>query len=109
MPPSQPEASSADTSAAGTRNTIAGTTYSATEARPKTAVAGAEPRSPTDPRISSAIANQLSVALDATRDRARGSVVSRSGLSGVGVISPRRAAPHLQALSRGIVGNQSET
>src|ERR1700761_2720260 len=104
MPPLQPEASSPDPSAAGTRNTTAGTTYSTIDARPSTAVAGAEPRSPTDPRIRSAIATQLTLALAPRRARARPASVRRSGLSGVRVISGGR--PTIQALWRAILRNQ---
>jgi hypothetical protein len=42
--PCQPDANSAATKETGTRNTKAGTTYKNTEARPKTDVAGADPR-----------------------------------------------------------------
>jgi hypothetical protein len=55
-PPGQPEASSAATSDTGTRNTSAGSTYKATEASPRTASGGVEPRFPTDPTVSKASA-----------------------------------------------------
>jgi hypothetical protein len=41
MPPSHPEASSADTSEVGNKNTIAGSRHKNTQARPYTAIVGA--------------------------------------------------------------------
>ena len=58
-PPGQPEASSAATSDTGTKNTSAGSTYKNTEASPRTASGGADPRFPTDPTVSRASAVQL--------------------------------------------------
>ena len=58
-PPFQPEASSAETSDVGTKNTIPGTTYRNTEARPNTAIVGAERRLATDPVVIIASATQL--------------------------------------------------
>src|SRR6478735_944410 len=48
MPPDQPDASSADTSDVGSRNTIAGTTYRNTHASPYTAIDGADRRLATE-------------------------------------------------------------
>jgi len=57
-PPDQPEASSADTRAVGMRNTMAGSTYRNTPARPYTAMVGAGRRLATDDTVISASAVQ---------------------------------------------------
>jgi hypothetical protein len=53
-PPDQPEASSAETSAVGIKNTIAGSTYKKTHASPYIAMVGAGRKLATDDTVISA-------------------------------------------------------
>ncbi|GLW58319.1 hypothetical protein Kpho01_63300 [Kitasatospora phosalacinea] len=58
-PPSHPDASSAETSAVGSRNTIAGTTYRNTHASPYTAIVGEDRRLATELVVISANVTQV--------------------------------------------------
>lgn len=60
-PPDQPDASSAETSEVGSRNTIAGTRYRNTQARPYTAMVGAARRLATEAVVIIARVTQVSV------------------------------------------------
>ncbi|GAA2082793.1 hypothetical protein GCM10009759_00320 [Kitasatospora saccharophila] len=94
-PPSQPEASSAETSAVGSRNTIAGTTYRNTHASPYTAIVGADRRLATELVVISASVTQviLGTATVFTRFAATAAVPSGTGTSAALIHRLLAAAP----------------